>query len=264
MKHRFLLVALLLSFPLGGLANGQSEAVTQNGSKPTLFIAGDSTAAAGKGGYQQGWGVPFKGLFDPTKLAVVNRARGGRSSRTFITEGLWDQLVAEIQPGDIVVIQFGHNDAGAPNEEPPGSKRPLRARGSLPGLGEETLGIDNVVTKRPEVVHTFGWYMRKMIADAKARGAQPIILSPTVRNIWARGRIERNWGHYTEWTEAIAANAQVDYVDVTALTADIFESQGQEAMKKIFPRDDVHFNEDGAAIIARLVAKELRRMHPVF
>ena len=96
---------------------------------PSIFIAGDSTAAPNNGTPIQGWGVPFAGYFDAEKIRIANRAVGGRSSRTFITEGLWDRLAAELKPGDFVLIQFGHNDGGAINEEPPGSKLPLRARG---------------------------------------------------------------------------------------------------------------------------------------
>ena len=71
-------------------------------------------------------------FFDPAKLVVVNAARGGRSSRTFVTEGHWEKMLAEVRAGDFVIIQFGHNDSGALNQEPPGSTRPLRARGTFP------------------------------------------------------------------------------------------------------------------------------------
>src|SRR4029079_4236109 len=110
---------------------------------------------------------------------------------TFITDGSWAGLIVDVKPGDYVLIQFGHNDGGAINEEPPGSDRPLRARGSLPGLGEESKEIDNVITKKHEVVHTYGWYLRKMIADTRAKGATPIVMSLTVRNIWKDGKVER-------------------------------------------------------------------------
>src|SRR5882757_6360901 len=73
---------------------------------PTIFIAGDSTAARGQGVRQQGWGVPFADYFDPAKVNVANRARGGRSSRTFIAEGSWDKIIADANAGDIVLIQF--------------------------------------------------------------------------------------------------------------------------------------------------------------
>ena len=83
---------------------------------PTLFIAGDSTAADGAPG-AIGWGKYLGTFFDPSKLKVVNRARGGRSSRTFIAEGLWDRLLDDVKAGDFVLIQFGHNDAGPINDE---------------------------------------------------------------------------------------------------------------------------------------------------
>ena len=143
---------------------------------PSIFIAGDSTAANGTPG-AIGWGKPFGALFDPAKVNVVNRARGGRSSRTFITEGHWESLLAGVKSGDYVLIQFGHNDGGPIN----GAQI---ARGSLPGLGEESQQIDNLLTGQPETVRTFGWYMTKMVRETKSKGAMPVLLSLTVRNIW--------------------------------------------------------------------------------
>jgi lysophospholipase L1-like esterase len=116
--------------------------------RPSLFIAGDSTAANGAPG-AVGCGKHLETFFDPSKLKVVNLARGGRSSRTFINEGLWDRLLEGVKAGDFVLIQFGHNDGGPINDE-------RRARGSLPGLGAESQEIDNLLTKQHEVVHTFG------------------------------------------------------------------------------------------------------------
>jgi lysophospholipase L1-like esterase len=218
-------------------------------------VAGDSTAAVGAGDAQQGWAVPFANYFDATKVNVVNRARSGRSSRTFITEGLWDQLVSGVKPGDIVLIEFGHNDAGALNDEPP---PPLRARGSIPGLGEETKEIDNVLTKRHEVVHTYGWYMRKMIADAKAKGATVVILSLTVRDIWKEGRVERGSGHYGEWSSQLAREADLSFVDVTNMVADTYESMGQEKVHALYRKDHTHFDAVGADIHAAAVVSGLK------
>ena len=81
----------------------------------------------------------------------------------------------ELRAGDFVIIQFGHNDSGALNQEPPGSTRPLRARGTIPGIGDESEEIDNVITGKHETVYSFGWYLRKMIADTRAKGATPIL-----------------------------------------------------------------------------------------
>ena len=223
--------------------------------QPTIFIAGDSTAARGRGEHQQGWGVPFADYLDLTKVNVVNRARGGRSSRTFITEGLWDQLLAEVKAGDVVLIQFGHNDGGAINDA-------SRARGSLRGLGEETQAIDNQRTQRPEVVHTFGWYMRKMIADTKAKGATPIVLSLTLRNLWSGGKIERGSGRYGVWAYDIAKAAKIPFVDLTNTLADKFEAMGEEKVKSLYEQDHTHFNAAGAELHAAMVVAGLKGLRP--
>lgn len=229
---------------------------------PTIWVAGDSTAAAGTGETQQGWAVPFADYFDPAKINVVNRARGGRSSRTFITEGLWDSLIAGVKPGDIVLIQFGHNDAGALNDEPP---PPLRARGTLPGLGNETKEIDNVLTKKHEVVHTYGWYMSKMIAEAKAKGAMPIVLSLTVRDIWQDGRVERGSGRYGKWSAELAKEAAIPFIDVTNIVAGQFERMGRDRVHAFYPKDHTHFNAAGADVHAAAVVSGLKeqRVSPV-
>jgi len=206
---------------------------------PTLFVIGDSTAASNDG-VAVGWALLFPAYFDPAKINVANRARSGRSSRTFLTEGWWDKVLADLKPGDFVLIQFGHNDGGAVNEEPPGSKNPLRARGSLPGLGEETREIDNIITEKHEVVHTYGWYLRKFIADTRAKGAMPIVLSPMVRNIWKDGKVERGPGEYGPWSAEIAKSEGVAFVDTTAIIADQYERMGEETVKKFFPRDHTH------------------------
>src|SRR5579872_6729056 len=137
---------------------------------PTLFIVGDSTVKNGTKG-QQGWGDPIAAHFDKTKIKVENHAIGGRSSRTFQTEGRWDKILAAAQPGDFVLIQMGHNDGGPLDDA-------ARARGSLSGTGDETKEIDNPITKKKEVVHTYGWYLRKYIADARDKKMTPILLSP--------------------------------------------------------------------------------------
>jgi lysophospholipase L1-like esterase len=228
---------------------------------PTLWIAGDSTAAPGAAA-SVGWGVPLSAYFDLTRINVANCARGGRSSRTFITDGSWEKLIAGVKPGDFVLIQFGHNDGGAINEEPPGSKRPLRARGSLAGLGEESKTIDNIVTRQREVVYTFGHYIRKMIADTRARGAAPIVLSLTIRNSWSDGKVERGSGKYGAWSEAIAKSADVPFINLSSLIANAYEQRGQEAVQAFFPNatDQTHTGAAGADFNAARVVAGLRRL----
>jgi lysophospholipase L1-like esterase len=230
----------------------QQKQMQVNPKLPTLFIVGDSTANNNANG-AEGWGDPFITQFDATKINVLNRARGGRSSRTFVTEGLWDKVLADMKPGDFVLIQFGHNDGGAVNDA-------SRARGSLPGLGEETQEIDNLVTKQHEVVHTYGWYMRKMIADTKAKRATPIVLSLTVRNIWKDGKVERGSGHFGEWAAEIAKSQHVLFIDVTRIIADRYESLGEEKVKELFGPDHTHTSPAGAELNATLIVEGIKAL----
>jgi lysophospholipase L1-like esterase len=227
---------------------------------PKLFVAGDSTASSYNPNpkNQQGWGAVLQPLFDPAKLEVVDLARGGRSSRTFITEGHWDRLVAQLAAGDFVIIQFGHNDAGALNEEPPGSTRPLRARGTMPGVGDESQEIDNVLTGRHETVYSYGWYLRKMIADVRAKRATPILLTLTRTNTWEGGRIACPSDTYRLWTSQIARREKVAFVDLSRIIADRYQREGADAVKAQFIDDTVHTNLAGAEANARDVVSGLR------
>ncbi len=149
---------------------------------PTLFIAGDSTAARNNDPDHRGWGAVLVDYFDTSKVNVINRAIAGRSFRTYYGEKHWQEVVDKLKPGDFVVIEFGHNDGGGANS-PTG-------RGDVPGTGEETVDV----TRRDgttETVHTYGWYLRKFIQDARVKGATPIVSSTTVRNIWNNGKAER-------------------------------------------------------------------------
>jgi lysophospholipase L1-like esterase len=233
------------------LAAASPAAFAAEPALPTIWIAGDSTAAEGTPD-AVGWGKPFAALFDSAKINLENAARGGRSSRTFITGGEWDRMVAGVQPGDWVLIQFGHNDGGPVNAD--------RARGSLPGLGDQVEEIENILTKQHETVHTFGWYMRKMIADTKAKGAMPILLSLTVRNIWTQGRVERGSGNYGNWTRELAVAEHLAFIDLTTLGADRYEQMGEESVKTLFPRDHTHTSTAGAALNAQMVLAGLKAL----
>ena len=228
----------------------------------TLFVAGDSTAAPSSDERQVGWAMRLAEYLDAEKVEVRNKARGGRSSRTFITEGHWEAMLEEVREGDLVLIQFGHNDGGAINREPPGSDRPLRARGSLPGLGDETEAIDNAVTGKHEVVGTFGSYMRRMISDTRAKGARPVLLSLTARNLWKDGKLERGSGHYREWIYQLAKAEAVPFVDLTTLVVDILEPMGEERVASLYPKDYVHMAGEAAEIHAAAVVTGLKSLRP--
>lgn len=246
--------------PTTAAAGSPSVAPAASRAVPTLFIAGDSTAAKGPTGTQEGWGEPLMWYFDPAKLKVVNAAVGGRSSRTFMTQGHWEALLAQVQPGDTVLLQFGHNDNGALNREPPGSSRPLRARGSIAGVGEERAEIDNVVTGQHERVQSFGWYLRRMIADVRQKGATPIVLSLTARNIWKDGRVECGSGDYRQWDAEVARSAQVEFIDLTRVLADRYQTLGTAAVQEFFTIDHLHTNPAGAYFNAAAVVSGLRAL----
>jgi lysophospholipase L1-like esterase len=243
-------------FILGGCATPPPDAA------PKLFIAGDSTAATytSTDKNQQGWGAVLQPFFNERKLRVVNAARGGRSSRTFITEGHWDRMLAEVRAGDYVIIQFGHNDAGALNQEPPGSTRPLRARGTIPGIGNESEEIDNVITGKHETVRTFGWYLRKMISDARSRGATPVVMTLTRTNNWQDGRIACPSDTYRIWDWQVAREQKVAFVDLSRIIADRYQRKGRDAVTAQFIDDTVHTNVAGAEMNAADVVSGLRAL----
>lgn len=222
---------------------------------PTIFIIGDSTVKNGSGnggGGLWGWGDFIAKYFDPAKIKIENRARGGRSSRTFITEGLWEQVLSEMKPGDFVLMQFGHNDGGAINDT-------SRARGSLKGVGEEIEEIDNLMTKKHEVVYTFGWYMRKYIADTKAKTATPIVFSPIPRNIFKAGRVARAAHDYGKWAASAAQTEGAAFVDLNELIAQRYEAIGPEKVKAFyFLEDHTHTTMTGAELNAATVIEGIK------
>ena len=227
-----------------------------NPNLPTLFIIGDSTVRNGQGdgrNGQWGWGDILPGYFDPSEINVVNWALGGRSSRTFISEGHWDQLLTLLKRGDFVLMQFGHNDGGALNDS-------SRARGSIRGTGNESEEIDNLLTKKHETVHTYGWYMRKYIEDTKAKGATPIVCSLIPRKIWKDGRIQRNSGDYAGWAAETARAEQVPFIDLNEIIAARYDTMGPEKVDPLFGDEHTHTTRAGAELNAECVIAGLKAL----
>lgn len=233
-----------------------------NPSLPTVFIVGDSTA---RNQADLGWGDHFAQFFDTDRINVANRAKAGRSSRSYINEGLWDKVLLEMKPGDYVLLQMGHNDGGGdPSKDP-------KSRGSLKGIGDETMELPikkpftegPLVGKTTETVHTYGWNLRKYIADARAKGATPILLTVTVRNIWKDGadgkpHIERDMG-YRDYEYQVGAAERVPVVDMAAIEADRLEALGPEKTAALFPVDHTHTSAEGAERNAESVVIALRK-----
>jgi lysophospholipase L1-like esterase len=222
---------------------------------PTLFIVGDSTVKNRTRG-QLGWGDPIAGFFDKTKITVANHAIGGRSSRTFQTEGRWDRILAVANKGDFVLVQMGHNDGGPLDDA-------KRARGSLRGIGDETREIDNPITKKKEVVHSYGWYLRKYIADARAKGMTPIILSPVPRcprRPVEKGKAEKTG--YVLWSEQVAKAEKAMFIDLHQLVMEHYAGMTPADIKEKYfcTADYTHTNQAGAELNAGCVIEGLRAL----
>jgi lysophospholipase L1-like esterase len=222
----------------------------------TVFLVGDSTVRNGKGdgaGGQWGWGEPLADYFDLARINVTNRALGGRSSRTYITEGRWDETLTLVKPGDVILFQFGHNDSGPLDDT-------ARARGTLPGVGPETREIDNPITHQHETVHTYGWYMRKYVRDTLSKGAIPILCSPIPRKIWKDGRIERNADTYGGWARQIAAEEKIGFIDLNEIVARRYDSLGAAAVEPLFADPHTHTSRAGAELNAESVIAGLKAL----
>jgi lysophospholipase L1-like esterase len=213
-----------------------------------VFIIGDSTVANGNDTII-GWGRILPSFFDTSRVIIVNKARGGRSSRTFLNEGLWKEIVGQLKKGDFVLMQFGHNDGARPDSE--------KFRGSLKGTGEETQEVTKPDGTK-EMVHTYGWYMKKYIQDTRAKGATPIVLSQIPRNEWPGGNVERVTASYGKWAKEAAEETGAYFIDLNELVAKKYEVMGKEKVKTFFPGDHTHTNFSGAALNARTVAEGVK------
>lgn len=223
---------------------------------PTLFLVGDSTVRNGHGdgaNGQWGWGEPLVDFFDTSKINVVNRAIGGRSSRTYITEGHWADTLALMKKGDIVLFQFGHNDSGPLDDT-------ARARGTLPGVGEETREIENPILKMHETVHTYGWYMTKYVTDTLAKGAVPIVCSPIPRKIWKDGKVVRNEDNYGGWARQVATQQHVGFVDLDEIIGRRYDALGEEKVEPLFADPHTHTSRAGAELNAECVVAGLKAL----
>src|SRR5687767_6254473 len=244
-------IFLLLSFCVSELVQAQGGVADK---RPALFLIGDSTVKNGSGaggGGLWGWGNPLDQFFDTNQIRIVNRALGGRSSRTFLTEGLWDKVLSEVKPGDYVIMQFGHNDGG-PLTGPKG-------RASLKGNGDETQEVVHEKDGTKEVVHTYGWYLRKYISDAKAKGATPIVCSLVPRNIWQNDKVVRASSTYGKWAEEAARQEKAYFVDLNDLVARKYENLGQQKVTtEFFLKEHTHTTLSGAVFNAQRLVEALK------
>ncbi|KAM0546981.1 hypothetical protein ACHAPJ_010643 [Fusarium lateritium] len=190
------------------------------------------------------WGFYIR---DYTTLAVQNLAKNGRSTRSFINEGLWKDLLSKTASGDFVVIEMGHNDDMDPTTS---------NRGTLPGTGDETVTV-TTSSGKTEVVHTFGWYLRKMIVDVEAKGATPIISGLVTRNYWNGNTLQSDWA-FADYAETVARAAGVEYIDHTKYSVALFQALGPTKSKTYYPNDNTHTNWDGAKLNAQAFVQAIK------
>lgn len=258
-------VALLKSFLITDKVHPKSILdthpgwVTTNTSKkgkrenaPRVFLAGDST---GKNADKDengmwGWGSQAFTIFDGYKCTFVNCAKAGRSTRTFLEDGRWDEIYNSLQPGDYVLIQFGHNDMS-------GIDKP-KFRGVIP-VAEDTCHVYKMEDDgRYEVIYSFGWYLKKFIEDTREKGATPILLSLTPRNEWPNGKVERRNDFYGKLYRQVVEETGVDFVDIHNITADALDKMGKDKAAAMFNHDHTHTSLAGARLNCQSLAKGLK------
>ena len=213
-----------------------------------IFLAGDSTMSEkDRRAYPEtGWGMPFAHFWDEG-VEVVNRARNGRSTRTFLSEGLWAGLMADMGAGDYVFIQFGHND-------------------------ESPEKVDRYTTVDEYVAN-----LRRFVGEVRARKGVPVLLTPVGRRRFdANGVVQESHVRYSAAVRSLAGREAVVLIDADSLSRRLYQSLGAEGSRMLFLQlspgehpnypsgksDNTHFNELGARLVAQLVLADIRRQLP--
>lgn len=231
-------------------------AVERQQGKPVVWITGDSTvknADSDKDG-MWGWGALAPQFIDTKRLTPYNAAMAGRSTRSYIREGRWEKVYNALKPGDVVLIQFGHNDI-CPIDD-------AKERGVIPGTADTCHVYRMEKDGRYEVVYSFGWYLRKMIDDAREKGATPVLVSLTTRNEWPGGKVERRNDSYGKWYREVVAQTGVDFIDAHNLIADYLDKHYKDKADaaEYFNRDHTHTSLKGARNNARIIVAALDKL----
>ena len=223
--------------------------------KLQLFMAGDSTMAIKdpKDYPETGWGVPFATFFSDN-LEVINLAKNGRSTRTFIEEGLWENVQNQAKRKDFLIIQFGHND-------------------------ESVAKKDRFTT--PQEYKT---NLRNMVTFALERKMSVILMTPVTRRYFDEAGAIKETHAYSQYVrELVESYKNLDksdflFIDMDEITRRYFQAQGEIPSQLRFMyikpdthpnypygvKDNTHFNELGAREVAQLVLTELKTVrHPL-
>ena len=239
--------------------------------KPVVFFTGDSTVKNSDRDEDGMWGWASQAftVFDQSKITLVNAGRAGRSTRTYLYEKRWDEVYRSIQPGDYVLIQFGHNDIGHIDTQ---KERAVIA------TAKDTCRVYKMASDgQYKVIYSFGWYLKKFIQDVREKGGTPILASLTPRNRWHEGRGEtvgaiypvkekkgrmyierRNDNNYGMWYRQVAEETGCAFIDVHNITADALQKMGRDKAAAMYSNDHTHTSLEGARLNARSVAKGLK------
>lgn len=212
-----------------------------------IFLAGDSTMADKlTSAYPEtGWGTRMRDFFDTT-VSIVNKAKNGRSTKTFKAEGIWQQITDSLQQGDYVIIQFGHNDE-----------------------------VPTKASYTPE--KEFKNNLQLMVSEVRKKKATPILISPVARRKFdSTGHVVDTHIKYAAMVKKVAADKKVLFIDLNMESMALIQKFGREDSKFLFNHlqpgqnpnypdgkiDDTHFNELGARKMGELVLAELRKLVP--
>ncbi|RYP30432.1 hypothetical protein DL767_006243 [Monosporascus sp. MG133] len=211
---------------------------------PTLYLAGDSTMARSSDGVMDGWGQYISKYLN---IPVVNKAIGGRSARSYTNEGRFAEIERLVKSGDIVVIEFGHNDGGSPN----GAND--NGRSDCPGTGSETCRSG----KTGELVYTFNRYIETATRSYIAKGAKVIISSQTPNNVWETGTFLPSPPRFVGYAALAARNvgSGASFVDHFEATVKAYWKIGRDATNRLYPKDHTHTSPAGADLVARAFAQ---------
>lgn len=239
MKPNSLLIAISLALVLVI----QSCRTTFDINANKIVLAGDSTMSIKEERKrpETGWGEKLPQYFDE-KLVIENHAKNGRSTKTFISEGRWNSLAATLTAGDIVLIQFGHNDSSE---------------------------------KKPKRYTTPSQYKRNLaffVDEARKKDCTPILLTPIMRRRFdSDGKFYDTHGVYPDLVRALATEKSVPLIDMHKESQQLLERLGAEKSKDLFLliepghqnypdglEDNTHFSPYGAKEIAKIVADWIR------
>jgi lysophospholipase L1-like esterase len=199
---------------------------------PTVFLLGDSTVCDQSLEPFASWGQMLPRFFGPT-VAVANHGESGETYRDSIGRGRLDKVIGAMQPGDYLLMQFGHND-----------QKQIAA------------GTGGPFT-------TYQDEMKTHVAAVRRAGGIPVIVSPMERRRFdAAGKIEATLTDYAKAAQATAAAEGVAFIDLNAMSRTLHAALGPEQSAQAFAApggkvDNTHHNNYGAFLLARCVARGL-------